>query len=191
LKLTVYTKQKLDEMLRLVYAPIGKKNGEMMKKCSVNLLKYGLAKHLKETAQIDINIDLVFATSNGVFSAVLTDKKKKGFGAVKHKPAICQENLIKLYDVNGVALNPFTPRGLLNKCWFDVMTFLCRRGRDNLRQMTRDTFKIDTAGTGRKFVMQVCKISVIKCRLIVKINKNVIKCMPFTILPVTSRNFPL
>ena len=54
-----------------------------MKKSSVNLLKYGLAKHLKETAQIDINIDPVFASSKGVFSAVLTDMKKKGFGAVK------------------------------------------------------------------------------------------------------------
>ena len=40
---------------------------------------------------------------------------------VKHKPAICQEDLIKLYDVNGVALNPCTPQRLLNKCWFDVM----------------------------------------------------------------------
>ena len=78
-----YTKQKLDEMLRLFYASIRKKDGEMMKKSSVNLLKYGLAKYLKETAQIDINIDPVFASSKGVFSAVLTDMKKKGFGAVK------------------------------------------------------------------------------------------------------------
>jgi hypothetical protein len=42
-----------------------------------------------------------------------TDMKKKGFGAVKHKPAIFQEDLIKLYDVNGVALNPCTQQGLL------------------------------------------------------------------------------
>lgn len=146
-------------MLRIFYASIGKKDGEMMKKSSVNLLKYGLAKHLKETAQIDINIDPVFASSKGVFSAVLTDMKKKGFGAVKHKPAICQEDLIKLYDVSGVALNPCTPQGLLNKCWFDVMTFLCR-GRENLRQMTLDTFKINTDGTGRKFVMNYTNHSI-------------------------------
>ena len=62
-----YTKQKLDVMLRLVYASIRKKDGEMMNKCSVNLLKYGLAKHLKETVQIDINIGPVFASSKGVF----------------------------------------------------------------------------------------------------------------------------
>jgi hypothetical protein len=131
----------------------------------------------------------VFASSKGVFSAVLTDMKKKSFGAVKHKPAICQEDLIKLYDVTGVALNPCTPQGLLIKCWFDVTTFLCCRGRENLRQMTRDTFKISTDRIRRKLVMHICKLSVIKCRLIVKINKNVIKCLPFTILPVTSRNF--
>jgi hypothetical protein len=40
------------------------------KKDGENLLKYGLAKHSKETAQIDINIDPVFASSKGVFSAV-------------------------------------------------------------------------------------------------------------------------
>jgi hypothetical protein len=59
-----------------------------MKKCWVNWLKYRLAKHLKETAQIDINIDPVFASSKVGFAAVLTDMNKKGFGAVKHKPAI-------------------------------------------------------------------------------------------------------
>jgi hypothetical protein len=55
-------------MLRLFYASIRKKDGEMMRKSSINLLKYGLAKHLKEAAQIDINIDPVFASSKGVFS---------------------------------------------------------------------------------------------------------------------------
>jgi hypothetical protein len=43
-----YTKQKLDEMLRHFYASIRKKDSEMMKTSSVNLLMYGLAKHLKD-----------------------------------------------------------------------------------------------------------------------------------------------
>jgi hypothetical protein len=47
----------------------------------------------KKIAQIDINIDPVFASSKGVFSAVLTDMKKKGFGAVKHKPAFTKRTL--------------------------------------------------------------------------------------------------
>jgi hypothetical protein len=76
-------------MLRLVYGSIRKKDGEMMKQISVNLLKYGLAKHLKETAQIDINIDPVFASLKGVFSAVLTDMKKK--------KALGQSNISQLF----------------------------------------------------------------------------------------------
>jgi hypothetical protein len=35
-------------MLRHFYASIRKKDSEMMKKSSVNLLMYGLAKHLKD-----------------------------------------------------------------------------------------------------------------------------------------------
>jgi hypothetical protein len=48
-----------------------------MKKSSVNWLKYRLTKHLKETVQIDINIDPVFLSSKGVFSAIPTDMKTK------------------------------------------------------------------------------------------------------------------
>ena len=87
--------------------------------------------------------------------ATITDMKKKGFAAVEHKPVICQEDLVKLYDVTNVALNPNTPTGLLNKTWFDVMMYLCRRGRENLREMTRDTFLVQVDGSGRRYVMQV------------------------------------
>jgi hypothetical protein len=54
----------------------------------VDLLSFDF---INSETQIDINIDPVCASSKGVFSAVLTDMKKKGFGVVKHKPAICQE----------------------------------------------------------------------------------------------------
>jgi hypothetical protein len=41
------------------------------------------------------------------------------------------------------------------------MTFLCRRGRENLRDMTRDTFAEHVDGSGRRLVMQVCIASVV------------------------------
>ena len=34
------------------------------------------------------------------------------------------------------------------------MFYLCRRGRENLRTMTRDTFALGTDGTGRKYIYQ-------------------------------------
>lgn len=47
-----------------------------------------------------------------------------------------------------------TPTDLQHKTWFDIMYFLCRRGRENLRTMTRDTFKVSTESHGREYVYQ-------------------------------------
>ena len=106
--------------------------------------------------EIDIKNYSEFSTSNTVYSAVVTDLKKKGLGSVDQKPAICPEDLFKMYDPSNVALDPNTPTGLLNKIWFDVMTVLCRRVRENLWDMTRDTFAVHVDGSGRRFVLQVC-----------------------------------
>ena len=151
-----FAKCELNEHLRTCYASFRKKDGDMMKTNSLTSLIYGISKYLKDTLEIDIKNDSEFSTSNTVYSAVLTDLKKKGLGSVDHKPAICPEDLFKIYDPSNVALNPNTLTGLLNKTWFDVMTVLCRRGRENLRDMTRDTFAVHVDGSGRRFVLQVC-----------------------------------
>ena len=114
----------------------------------------------KGKCDIDTKKDPEFSSSAAVFSAVVTDLKKKGLGDTKHKPVICREDLVKLYSPSHIALNPDTPSGLLNKVWFDVMTYLCRRGRENLREMTRHTFTVAVDGSGRRFVAQICTLSV-------------------------------
>ncbi|CAB4021335.1 PREDICTED: uncharacterized protein LOC105327636 [Paramuricea clavata] len=47
-----------------------------------------------------------------------------------------------------------TPNGLLNKVWFEVMYFLCRRGQVNLRAMTIETFELSTDSTGKRYIFQ-------------------------------------
>jgi hypothetical protein len=42
------------------------------------------------------------------------------------------------------------PNGLLNKVWFEVMYFLCRRGQENLREM----FELSTDSTGKRYIFQ-------------------------------------
>jgi hypothetical protein len=73
--------------------------------------------------------------------------KRKGLAKVDHTPPIEPEDLKQMYC--SVALNPNTPVGLQQKVWFDVMFFLCRRGRKNLRTMTKTSFgmKMDRTGT--------------------------------------------
>jgi hypothetical protein len=38
--------------------------------------------------------------------------------------------------------------------WFDLMFYLCRRGQENLRSMSKSTFDINTDCSGREFVYQ-------------------------------------
>ena len=47
-----------------------------------------------------------------------------------------------------------TPRGLQEKCLFDIIFFLVRRGRENLREQTKQTFAIAIDSSQRKYVYQ-------------------------------------
>ena len=70
---------------------------------------------------------------------------------MEHSPSL--DDLQKLYG--SVAMDISTPCGLQNKVWFDVMFFLCRRGRENLRTMNKSTFAIRKDAKGREYVYQV------------------------------------
>lgn len=84
--------------------------------------------------------------ANEVFHAVTVDMKRKGLAKVDHTPPTEPEDLKRMHC--SVALNPNTPVGLQQKVWFDVMFFLCRRGRENLRTMTKTSFGMKTDRTG-------------------------------------------
>ena len=47
-----------------------------------------------------------------------------------------------------------TPEELLHQVQFDVMFQLRRRGRENMRDMTRETFAVGTDVRGRRFIYQ-------------------------------------
>lgn len=87
-----------------------------------------------------------------MFSAVSVDLKRKGLVKVDHTESIEPEDLKKLYT--SLTLSPDTSEGLLHKCWFDVMFFLCRRGRENLREMKKDTFKFAKDSNERMYLYQ-------------------------------------
>lgn len=47
-----------------------------------------------------------------------------------------------------------TPKGLQRKCLFDVLFYLVRRGRENLREQTKETFAFGVDSQQRRFVYQ-------------------------------------
>ncbi|KAL5006936.1 hypothetical protein ScPMuIL_015742 [Solemya velum] len=65
-----------------------------------------------------------------------------------------QCDLKKLYSGDTPVFDINTPYGLQRKVWFDLTLYLCRRGRENLKEMKKETFKVAVDDSGRKFVYQ-------------------------------------
>ena len=125
-----------------------------------------------------------FQSSENMFKAVTCDLKRKGFGRVDHHPPLGEHDLKSLYSGKTVFYLG-SPCGLQQKVWFEIMYYLCRRGRENLRQMSKDTFQIATDDSGRRFVYQVideldknhrenCKASVTEGRMYEVVGKYVL-----------------
>ncbi|XP_021344890.1 uncharacterized protein LOC110444861 [Mizuhopecten yessoensis] len=140
----------LNEKLRLFYASVRSKKGENLKATTLQSLKYGLSRHLKNKCKIDVITDAHFRTSQEVYKAVVSDLKKKGFGCTRHIKSITEEDLKKLYN-NKTIFNVNTPYGLQKKVWFELMFYLCR-DREVVREMNKSTFAIGTDSNGLQFV---------------------------------------
>ena len=136
------------EILRFFYAEVTKKGGELYKKSLLNCICEGIARHLKKERNIDVIEDPVYESANDVFRAQLIELIRQGKGATEHKQLVEGKELQKLYDSFDIS----TPRRFQQKVWVDIMLYLTRRGRENLRQMTKSTFEIKVDAAGKRFV---------------------------------------
>ena len=110
-------------------------------------------RYFKSTRGIEIINDVEFNEANKVFTAQCIQLKKDGQAKVQHKPPILDDDLKKLYE-SGI-FNSDHPKTLLNKVFFEIMLYFCRRGRQNLRQLKKADFEVHTDATGAKFVSNV------------------------------------
>lgn len=98
---------------------------------------------------MDIVKDSSFTDSNTCFKAVLAEAKRMGKGDVVHHPIISD-----LYTSMHLSIN--TPHGLFIKVQFDIRMFFCRQGNENMHNMTKNMFRVETdEDTGRKVVKKV------------------------------------
>jgi hypothetical protein len=126
----------------------------MYKKNAFISLRYGLAKHIRKEMGVDIIDDPAFSSSRDVYLAMCTKIKKSGLGGTEHYPPISEEDLKMMYNGEHHAFNTETPVGLQQKVWFELVYYLCRRGRENLREMSKETFKIGKDASGKEYVCQ-------------------------------------
>ena len=99
--------------------------------------------------------DPVFSSCAETYKAKVKQLKRTGFGSVEHKSVIGDNDLAKLKAHDCFAFNINTPCGLQNKVWFDLMYFMIRRGQENLRSMTKQTFAVAEDSAGLPYVHQV------------------------------------
>ena len=135
-----YSTQELASLLVNFYADARKKNGEKYKLSALKSIRFGLARHFCSEHNIDIIKDPAFRKANDVFQAVCVGLKRIGLAKVDHTPPIEENELKQIYCSS--ALTTKTSEGLQLEIWFDIMYFLCRRGRDNPRNMNKETFRI-------------------------------------------------
>ena len=146
--------EELNQNIRLFYASVRRTDGTEMKKKSLDAIKYGLTKYLKERFAIDLTHP-VFSSCTQIYKAKVKQLKRTGFGAVEHKAVIGDSDLAKLKAHDCFAFNVATPCGLQNKVWFDIMYFMIRRGQENLRSMTKHTFDVAEESAGLLYKHQV------------------------------------
>ena len=99
---------------------------------------------------LKLSSDPRFKSSNEMLNAQVVNLKRLGKKNVKHKPAIENEDLVRLKSSQVLALsNPLAP---LRNVWFHVVLFFCRRGREGQRQLKPTSFKFEVDPTGRNYV---------------------------------------
>ena len=138
------TAKTLNDVLKRFYAEVRKQNGTLYSKTTMTSIRFGIQRKFKEIRK-DINIidSEEFRTSNEIFRAQCVYLKKEGCAKVNHKQPISTADIKKLYQSN--VFSPENPKSLQRKVFFDVMLYLCRRGRENLK---KDDFIIRVGDNG-------------------------------------------
>lgn len=134
------TDEDLPNFLFKFYSEVRKENGQLYSNTSLKSMRAAINRHIKETRSIDIVANPKFMRTNELFKGVQLQGKKAGKGTVKHKEHIDPEDLAKLHDYFSRYMEPNNSI-LQEYVMFNMMYYLCRRGRQNLATLTIDMFE--------------------------------------------------
>ncbi|CAC5400451.1 KCTD1_15 [Mytilus coruscus] len=108
-----------------------------------------------------------------MFVAMIKKVQREGMDRTKHRPSISEGDLHKLLSSD--ALSTHNPRTLQMKIWFDLVLSFGKRGRENQRFFTDNTFVIKPDDCGRRFVEMAVSETTKNYKGGLDDNQNVIK----------------
>ena len=118
-------------------------------------MRSNLNRWFQEKRGINIITDTKFVKANMMFKGMLVKAKKAGKGIRKSTIPISDPDLRILgayFDVDHVTTP--NPRVLQKTVMFYIIYYLCRRGQENLLNMTKDYFSITVTPTGESYIQQ-------------------------------------
>ena len=148
------TKRSVNTLLQQFFFEVRKKDGSLYKKTSFYSLRFGLQRYFKEVRGQDFDIinNEEFNGANSRFEAQCVVLKKNGLAKIDHYPPISIEDVQKLYASEVFDMK--SPLGLQRKVFFELMLHFCRRGMENLRELTVHDFELRTLNDGTEILVK-------------------------------------
>ncbi|XP_023277877.1 uncharacterized protein LOC111666688 [Seriola lalandi dorsalis] len=150
--LTTVEKTELNRLLRHFYGSVRNSKGELYGIASYIALRAGLNRYFKEPLvgrPVCLMRDAEFTSANKVFLGVLKRIRKSGRDITSHHQALSLDDIRILRHSR--AMDTSTPRGLLNKVWFDIQVHFGRRGKQANRNLKPDSFVIRKDERGLRY----------------------------------------
>lgn len=131
-------------------------DSRLYKNTTLKAIRAALTCYFKTNLSINIVSNESFIKANEIFEGVQHINKQKGKGNIVSKPPIDDTDLVKITTYFKDAMNgPANPTILQEIVLFYTVFYMCRRGRENLRSMKKNTFAIATdPDDGRSYIYQ-------------------------------------
>ncbi|XP_059199538.1 uncharacterized protein LOC131979533 [Centropristis striata] len=145
-------KTELNGMLRHFYGSVRNSKGELYGIASYIALRAGLNRYFKEPPvcrSVCLMRDSEFTSANKVFLGVLRKIRKSGRDRSSHHQALSPDDIRILRHSR--AMDTSSPKGLLNKVWFDIQVYFGRRGKQANRDLKPDSFVIRKDDRGLRY----------------------------------------
>lgn len=141
------------QTLRKFYAALANKEGKSYSKSSIIGIRGALQRYLTgERVQRVVNIVTGphFKAANDVLNGKLRKLKKDGLDVSKSHPPISDNDILKMYQSG--TLSNLNPTSLQLKVYFEMCMHFGRRGREGLRDLTKNHFVFTRDDAGIEFV---------------------------------------
>ena len=116
-------------------------------------IRAGLNRHLTSppfNRALNLMHDREFQGSNQVFYGNIRTLRQAGLDRSRHKDAVTENDMRKMYSSGVLSID--NPVSLQHKVYVEVALHFCRRGREGLRELTKNSFCEKVDSDGRSYI---------------------------------------